>query len=148
MKVWRIVGVACACALSSGPVLASGVIASEGIALPLQSAPYAVSVTPERVQTGPSPWAFWLALGAQSATCATQEYAYAKFGVYGANVGTRVRNCALNVGPVIAVKVFGRWLTRSDANASIVPSIGWGVFGTVKNVRDIRTIDALLKGAK
>lgn len=100
------------------------------------------------VPSGPSRWAFWTALAAQGATVATQEYAYARFGVYGAHVGTRMRSAAFNLGPVLAVKAFGRFFRRPDADASIIPSIGWGVWGTVRNVRDIRKIDALLKETK
>lgn len=155
MKAWRLVGVIYAGALCGGLLAASGVllagegqIVAEGIALPVQTAPRAVSVAPERIKTGPSGWAFWSALGAQGATCATQEYGFAKFGVYGAAVGTRLRSCALNVGPVIAVKVFGKWLKRADADMAVIPSIGWGVYGTAKNLHDIRKIDRLLKEAK
>lgn len=109
----------------------------------------APSATPVRgVPSGPTRWVFWSALAAQSATCATQEFAFAKFDIYGKAVGTRVRSCALNLAPVIAVGALGRWMKRADADVSIAPSIGWGVWGTAQNVRDIRKIDALLKGAK
>ena len=122
--------------------------ASEGYMLPIHTAPAVTMQPPVREAKGATRWVFWSALVAQGATCATQEYAFAKFGVYGAHVGTRVRSCALNLAPVLAIGAFGRWMRRADADVSIAPSIGWGVWGTVQNVRDIRKIDALLKGAK
>lgn len=151
MKATHLIGVLYAAALTGSLLAYGGVLLAEqavpfaeGVMLP----PTATARPVERIQTGPSRWAFWTALAAQSASCATQEYGFAKFGVYGHAVGTRVRSCALNVGPVIAVKVFGRWLKRDDANVSILPSVAWGVYGTAKNLHDIRKIDALLKGAK
>lgn len=149
MKALRLVGVLWAGAIV-GSLLAYGgvLLAEEGYLLPVQTAPAVTMQPPVREAKGPTRWVFWSALAAQGATCATQEYAYAKFGVYGANVGTRVRTCALNLAPVLAVGALGRWMKRSDADVTILPSIGWGVYGTAQNVYDIRKIDRLLKGAR
>lgn len=133
-----------------GSLLAYGgvLLAEEGYLLPIQTAPAVTMQPPVREAKGATRWVFWTALAAQGATCATQEYAFAKFDIYGKAIGTRVRNCALNLAPVIAVGALGRWMKRADADVSIAPSIGWGVWGTAKNLHDIRKIDALLKGAK
>lgn len=135
--------------LAEDPAVAAviAVPPTEGIVLPAWSGPR-VSPSGRPVDHGMSTWAFWSALVAQGATCGTQEYAYARFHVYGANVAQRLQSCALNVGPVIGMRLLSRWMSKRDADASVIPSIGWGVFGTAKNVRDIRTVDRLIRQAR
>ena len=145
MRMYRLIGVIWAGALCGALLAYGGTVWAEGYILP--TAP-TVTASGRPVQRGMSRWAFWPTLIAQSASCATQEYGFARFGVYGSHVGTRIRSCALNVGPVLALRWAGKWMRTQDADTAVLPSLPWGVYGTAKNLKDIRTIDRLIKEAR
>jgi hypothetical protein len=123
----------------------------EGIILP----PTLVMQPPPRVQTGMTRKMFWMAFGAQAAGCLTQEWGYKhvadqleQLGVQVPTQGlVRLRNCTLQIGPVIGLRVLAHYLKwpRPDADSAVLPSAPWGIYAAVKNIKDVQRLDRQLE---
>lgn len=89
---------------------------------------------------GVSPWVKWTTIGMAAAQCTMTEVGFARLDAYGRAVGTRVRNCSLNLGTQIGSAWLSRWLNRRDADALAASTLTLAAIGVTNDAQVLKKI--------